>query len=54
MKSAWDEDAPNMYAIISRQDDERVILMGYEDYIEAIIANKDKVRRVSTLEEIER
>lgn len=54
MKSAWDEDAPNMYAIISRQDNERVILMGYEDYIEAIIAKKDEVRRVSTLEEIER
>jgi hypothetical protein len=54
MKSAWEEDAPNMYTIVSRRGDERVILMGYEDYIEAIIAKKDDVRRVSTFTEIER
>jgi len=54
MKSAWEEDAPNMYTIISRRDDERVVLMGYEDYIEAVIAKRDDVKRINTLAEIER
>jgi len=54
LKSAWEEDSPGMYVAISRWEDERVVLIGYEDYIEVVIAKKDDVRRMSTFTEIER
>jgi hypothetical protein len=43
-----------MYVAISRRDEEYAGVMGYDDYVEAILVKNDKIRRASSFLEIER
>lgn len=54
LAGAWEKDAPDMYVAISRRDEEYAVVMGYDDYVEAILVKNDKIRRASSFTEIER
>lgn len=54
MLEACEDEAPEMYLLQSRNDDEYVVVIGYEDRIDAIIEKKGKITRYSEEIEMER